>query len=130
MDDGISFDPKSLHVDAKRDDTRYGGLRLRLVGRIDKVRSALQIDVGFGDAITPEPQTVEFPILLSDLTAPTLRVYPVYTVIAEKYHTMTTLSLANSRLKDFFDIATIARRTDLDGATLVRAIGAIGTLFG
>jgi hypothetical protein len=54
--------------------------------------------VGFGDAVTPEPQTVEFPILLSDLTAPTLRVYPVYTVIAEEYHAMTTLGLANSRL--------------------------------
>ena len=124
LDDGIAFDPQSVRVDSIRDDNRYGGLRVRLNGRIANVRCALQIDVGFGDAVTPEPQTVVFPALLDDLAAPMLKVYPVYTVIAEKYHAMTILGLANSRMKDFFDIATIARRTDLDGATLARAIGA------
>ncbi len=124
MDDGIAFDPQSVRADSIQDDNRYGGLRVRLNGRIDNVRCALQIDVGFGDAVTPEPQTAVFPVLLDDLAAPTLKVYPVYTVIAEKYHAMTILGLANSRMKDFFDIATIARRTDLDGATLARAIGA------
>ncbi len=124
MDDGIAFDPQSVRADSIRDDNRYGGLRVRLNGRIDNVRCALQVDVGFGDAVTPEPPTVVFPVLLDDLTAPTLKVYPVYTVISEKYHAMTILGLANSRMKDFFDIGTIARRTDLDGATLARAIGA------
>ena len=124
LDDGIAFDPQSVRVDSIRDDNRYGGLRVRLNGRIANVRCALQIDVGFGDAVTPEPQTVVLPALLDDLAAPMLKVYPVYTVIAEKYHAMTILGLANSRMKDFFDIATIARRTDLDGATLARAIGA------
>ena len=124
MDDGIAFDPQSVRADSIRDDNRYGGLRVRLTGHIGNVRCALQIDVGFGDAVTPEPQTVMFPVLLADLAAPRLRVYPVYTVIAEKYHAMVILGLANTRMKDFFDIATIARRTDLDGATLARAIGA------
>lgn len=124
MDDGIAFDPQSVRADSIRDDNRYGGLRVRLNGRIDNVRCALQIDVGCGDAVTPEPQTVVFPVLLDDLAAPTLKIYPVYAVIAEKYHAMTVLGLANSRMKDFFDIDTIARRTDLDGATLARAIGA------
>ena len=124
MDDGIAFDPQSVRADSIRDDNVYGGLRVRLTGRIDNVRCALQIDVGFGDAVTPEPQTVVFPVLLADLAAPSLKVYPVYTVISEKYHAMTILGLANTRMKDFFDIATIARRTDLDGATLARAIGA------
>ena len=124
MDDGIAFDPQSVRADSIRDDNRYGGLRVRLNGRIANVRCALQIDVGFGDAVTPEAQTAVFPVLLDDLAAPTLRVYPVYTVIAEKYHAMTILGLANTRMKDFFDIATIARRTDLDGATLARALAA------
>jgi hypothetical protein len=55
--------------------------------------------------------------LLDDFEAPTLRVYPVYTVIAEKYQAMVMLGQANSRMKDFFDLAVIARRTELDGAT-------------
>ena len=124
LDDGIAFDPQSVRADTIREDNRYGGLRVRLNGRIDNVRCALQIDVGFGDAVTPEPQTVLFPVLLDDLAAPTLRVYPVYTVIAEKYHAMVMLGLANTRMKDFFDIATIAQRTDLNGATLAQAIAA------
>ena len=124
LDDGIAFDPQSVRADTIREDNRYGGLRVRLNGRIANVRCALQIDVGFGDAVTPEPQTVVFPVLLDDLAAPTLRVYPVYSVIAEKYHALTILGIANSRMKDFFDIATIARRTDLDGATMAQAIAA------
>jgi hypothetical protein len=62
--------------------------------------------------------------LLGDFQAPTLRVYPVYTVIAEKYQAMVMLGQANSRMKDFFDLAVIARRTELDGATLATAIAA------
>ena len=124
LDDGIAFDPRSVRADVIREDNRYGGLRVRLTGRIGNARCALQIDVGFGDAVTPEPQTVSFPVLLDDMAAPTLKVYPVYTVIAEKFHAMTVLGLANTRMKDFFDIAVIAQRTDLDGATLARAVAA------
>ena len=124
MDDGIVFDPQSVRADPIREDNRYGGLRVRLTARIGNVRCALQIDVGFGDAVTPEAQSVLFPVLLNDLPAPRLKVYPVYTVIAEKYHAMVVLGLANSRMKDFYDIAVIAQRTELDGATLARAVAA------
>ena len=124
LNDGIVFDPQSVRADAIRDDNQYGGQRVRLNGRISNVRCALQVDVGFGDAVTPDPQWVVFPVLLPDLTAPKLRVYPVYTVIAEKYHAMVVLGLANSRMKDFYDIAVIAKRTELQGAILAQAIAA------
>lgn len=80
--------------------------------------------LGFGDAVTPRPQTAAYATLLGDFPAPTLRVYPVYTVIAEKYQAMVMLGQANSRMKDFFDLAVIARRTELDVATLAAAITA------
>jgi hypothetical protein len=80
--------------------------------------------VGFGDAVTPEAETVAFPTLLQDFQAPVLRVYPVYTVIAEKYQAMVMLGQANSRMKDFYDLAVIGRRTELNGATLAEAIAA------
>ena len=124
LGDGIVFDPDSVKADAIREDNTYGGTRITLVARIGSARCALQIDVGFGDAVTPEPQTVAYPTLLGDFPAPTLRVYPVYTVIAEKYQAMVMLGQANSRMKDFFDLAVIARRTELDGATLAAAIAA------
>lgn len=124
LGDGIVFDPESVQAQAIREDNTYGGTRITLVSRIGSARCALQIDVGFGDAVTPGPQTVAYPTLLNDFKAPTLRVYPVYTVIAEKYQAMVMLGQANSRLKDFFDLAVIARRTELDGATLAAAITA------
>ena len=124
LGDGIVFDPNSVKAISIREDNTYGGTRITLVARIGSARCALQIDVGFGDAVTPGPQTVAYPTLLDDFPAPTLRVYPVYTVIAEKYQAMVMLGQANSRMKDFFDLAVIARRTELDGATLAAAIAA------
>ncbi|CAM5788438.1 nucleotidyl transferase AbiEii/AbiGii toxin family protein [Ottowia pentelensis] len=124
LGDGIVFDPESVKVQAIREDNSYGGTRITLVARIGSARCALQIDVGFGDAVTPGPLTVTYPTLLGDFRAPTLRVYPVYTVVAEKYQAMVMLGQANSRMKDFFDLAVIARRTQLDGATLAAAIAA------
>lgn len=124
MEDGIVFDLASVRADAIREDNIYGGTRIDLVAHIGSARCSLQIDVGFGDAVTPEAQRAVFPTLLNDFPAPTLRVYPVYTVIAEKYQAMVMLGMANSRMKDFYDLAVIARRTALDGATLAGAIAA------
>jgi hypothetical protein len=124
LEDGIAFDSQSVRAEPIREDNLYGGTRVRLNGRIGNVNCALQIDVGFGDAVTPAPRSVIFPVLLEDLKAPTLRVYPVYTVIAEKYHAMTVLALANTRMKDFYDLAVIAQRSDLEGGTLAQAIAA------
>lgn len=124
LGDAIVFDPASVKADAIREDNTYGGTRITLVARIGSARCSLQIDVGFGDAVTPGPQTVAYPTLLGDFPAPVLRVYPVYTVIAEKYQAMVMLGQANSRMKDFFDLSVIARRTELDGGTLAAAIAA------
>lgn len=124
LDDGIVFDPESVRAEPIREDNVYGGVRVRLVGRIGSSRCSLQVDVGFGDAVTPEPESVAYPTLLHDFESLKLKVYPVYTVIAEKYQAMVTLGAANTRLKDFYDLAVIARRTKLDGAMLARAIAA------
>jgi hypothetical protein len=124
LGDGIVFDTGSIRADPIREDTVYGGTRVRLIGRIGTTRCSLQVDVGFGDAVTPGPELASYPVLLPGFDAPRLRVYPVYTVIAEKYHAMVLLGAANSRMKDFHDIATIAQRTELDGATLAKAIAA------
>ncbi len=124
LNDGVAFDAGSVRAAAIREEAEYGGVRVRLGGRINNVRLALQIDVGFGDAVTPNAETGVLPALLDDLEAPTLRVYPVYTVIAEKYHAMVVLGMANTRMKDFYDVAVIAMRTSLDGALLARAVRA------
>lgn len=81
------------------------------------------MNVGFGDAITPGTTEVEFPALL-DFPAPRLRAYPRETVVAEKLEATVKLGLANSRMKDFHDLAVLSRLFAFDGALLVRAIRA------
>lgn len=122
-DDGVHFDPGTLTVGLIREEQEYGGVRVELVARVTNARVRLQVDVGFGDAITPEATVVEFPPLL-DFPAPLLRAYPRETVVAEKLEAMVQLGLANSRMKDFYDVAVLARTFDFDGELLTRAIRA------
>ena len=122
-DDGVNSDPVSLTVGPIREDQEYGGIRHEIVAQITTAKVRLQVDVGFGDAITPEAGFAEFPALL-DFPAPHLRTYPRETVVAEKLEAMVQLGVANSRMKDFHDVAVLAREFDFDGELLVRAIRA------
>ena len=76
VDDGMVFDADSIIIKEIREDARYGGLRVRLLGKLGKARSTVQLDVGYGDAVTPGPEEVLYPTLLDDLPAPRLHVYP------------------------------------------------------
>lgn len=121
-EDGISFNPTSIIVDEIRKNTGYVGARVILSGELAKARCKIQIDIGFGDAVTPEPIEATYPVLLDDLPAPCLRAYPVYTVIAEKLHAITMLGMANSRLKDYLDLMVMFDREEIDENILAHAI--------
>ncbi len=95
-----------------------------LLATLDGARCQIQADVGFGDAVTPEPLEVEYPTILKDLDAPRLHAYPHYTVVAEKFEALSKLGMTNSRMKDYFDLWILARHTDFDGETLCQAIKA------
>lgn len=123
VDDGLVFDPDSVRAEEIREDNTYGGVRVRLLAKLGSAEVPVQIDVGVGDAVTPAPETVDFPALL-EFPAPRVRTYPAYTVVAEKFEAMTKLGIANTRMKDFHDVWFLTRRSQLDGATLRRAIDA------
>lgn len=123
VDDGIVFDPKSVQAEEIREDNAYGGVRVRLMGKLGTAEIPVQIDVGVGDAVTPAPETATFPALL-DFPAPRVRMYPVYTVVAEKFEAMVKLGIANTRMKDFHDVWFLAHRFEFDGPTLRKAIEA------
>jgi hypothetical protein len=123
-EDGVVFDLSTIAVGEIREEARYGGLRVRLTGNLAQARCHLQLDVGYGDAVTPGPDDVNYPTLLDDLPAPRLRVYPRASVVAEKLEAIISLGMANSRMKDFFDILALAREGRLDPALLGEAIAA------
>jgi len=125
--DGILLDAASVRGAELRKKAGYGGVRIDLVGRLDGARIPLQIDIGFGDAVSPGPEPVTYPVLLQDLPAPLLRAYPKYTVIAEKFHAICLLGMANTRMKDYFDLSILLSENDIEPAQLRTAVEATFT---
>lgn len=124
VDDGIEFDPAATKVEGIREDARYGGLRVRVSGTLDGSLCTAQLDIGFGDAVTPDPTVVDYPTLLGDVPAPRLRVYPRESVISEKLEAIVSLGMANSRMKDYYDLLALVREERVDRDLLVDAIRA------
>jgi predicted nucleotidyltransferase component of viral defense system len=121
--DGLKFDADSVRVDEIREGQEYEGQRVRIPARLGNARIDLQIDIGFGDAVTPDAKEIEYPTLL-DFPAPRLRAYPPETVVVEKLQAMVFWGMANSRMKDFYDLWIISKRMSFDGAMLVEAMRA------
>ena len=122
--DGLNFDPASIVVAPIREQTNYGGFRLSLRAKLGRSLCSVQWDVGFGDAVTPAAIETDFPVLLKEFPAPHLRVYPRETVFAEKLEAIASLGIANSRMKDYFDLRALIHEDAVNRVTLAAAIQA------
>jgi predicted nucleotidyltransferase component of viral defense system len=122
VDDGIVFDVQSVKGSEIRKQEGYSGVRVDMRALLDGARIALQIDVGFGDAVTPKPQNVSYPVLLAEFAMPQLRAYPKYTVVAEKLHAICVLGMANTRMKDYFNLWVLLQDAELRDVELRRAV--------
>ena len=122
-DDGLIFLADTVQAAVMKEEEQYEGLRLKFEARLATARIPIQIDIGFGDAITPAADEILYPAIL-DFPAPTLMTYPRETVVAEKFQAMVMLGIANSRMKDFYDIWSLARMFEFSGRSLASAIQA------
>lgn len=120
-DDGVEFDVRGLKAAPIREEMKYGGVRVNTTATIDGARVPIQIDIGFGDAITPAPVEIDYPTLL-DNPAPRLQAYPAETVVAEKFEALVSLGITNSRLKDFYDLWLIAQTFEFRHSVLREAV--------
>lgn len=123
VDDGLYFQTDEITGEQIREDQVYGGIRIKISACLGKTHIPLQVDIGFGDAVTPDPEEVSIPSLL-DLPNPRLRAYSQETVIAEKAQAMVVLGMANSRMKDFYDLWALAQNHEFDGDSLSKALHA------
>lgn len=121
--DGLEFDQASVRVEEIRENQEYRGQRVKLNASLERATIHLQIDIGFGDVITPAAEVIEYPTLLA-LPAPRIQAYPRDTVVAEKLQTIVSLGMINSRMKDFYDLWIISRQFPFEGGLLVDAIKA------
>ena len=119
--DGLTFDPDSIQSERITEDADYEGIRVRFRETLDSARVSMQIDIGFGDIVYPEPEESDLPTIL-DSPAPRLLCYSRESAIAEKFEAMVKLGVLNSRMKDFYDIWLLSRQFDFDGAKLAEAI--------
>lgn len=121
--DGLEFVPETVRSSVISEEQKYQGIRINLRAFLSgsRTRSDVQVDIGYGDPITPSAINTEFPTLL-DLPKPRIKAYPPETVVAEKFEAIVRHGLANTRLKDFYDLEAISRKFAFQGETLSQAI--------
>ena len=123
-EDGVSFDSDTIETGEIAITKEYHGVRVSLMAHLDTAQQRISMDVGFGDVITPYPQQLAFPALIDTVPGTTILTYSLETVVAEKFQAMISLSIGNSRMKDFFDVYQIMTRQDIDAEILGEAIKA------
>lgn len=121
QDDGIVFDGEAVEGTRIREEDEYDGVRVKFRAELAGAHIPMQVDIGFGDAVYPEPELASFPVLLP-MDAPLIRAYPREATIAEKFHAMVVLDIRNSRMKDFYDIWFMANTWEFEMESLRKAI--------
>jgi hypothetical protein len=122
-DDGLVFDFNNLTTTAIREEAEYGGIRLRTIAFLEKSQIPVIIDIGFGDALLPSAQALEYPSMLG-METPSINTYPPAMVVAEKFQAMVALGVINGRMKDYFDLWAISQSVHIAASDLDMAIGA------
>lgn len=121
IEDGLSFATTTMTLDGITEEAKYQGHRLKVECYLGKIHTNLKIDIGFGDAIFPEPVQMAYPTLL-DSEPITISAYSLESVIAEKIDAMIALDIRNSRMKDFYDVHMILTSQPIDDTCLEKAI--------
>lgn len=120
-DDGVTFDLDTMTSEIITEASEYPGIRIKTICYLGRSRSTIQFDIGFGDAFIPHAETMVYPSLLK-MNEIEILVYSKESIIAEKFHAMVSLAMANSRMKDFYGISMMAEENDFDGSILYAAI--------
>lgn len=121
QEDCVIFDSTSMTIEDIKENDKYAGLRIKVIARLGNIRQNLQVDIGFGDVITPAPVEMQYPVLL-EMPPPCLMAYSIETVMAEKFEAMISLAELNSRMKDFYDLHRLLLSEDYDKTLLYQAI--------
>jgi predicted nucleotidyltransferase component of viral defense system len=123
-EDGLAFDngENDIKVEDISLDKEYNGVTVTVTAHLDTIVQPFSMDIGFGDIVVPEPQELDYPLLLDDMPEVSINAYSLETVVAEKFQTMIDRALANSRMKDFYDVYSILSSDKMDKGILSDAI--------
>lgn len=121
VEDGIVYLAESVRAEVIREENEYDGIRIKLEFKIGRAGQFMQVDIGFGDSVSPPATEIQFPTIL-EMPSPNLKAYTRDTVVAEKVEAMISLGYANSRMKDFYDVYKLSKEFDFEGKTLKKSI--------
>lgn len=121
VDDGIVFQIGGIRVVEAGKERGYPGFKVYVPVKFGETSTTLEFDVSFGEAITPGPLWRDFPTLVS-LPSPRIRVYPLESVVSEKFEAVVRNGMGNTRMKDFYDLAVLASRVRFESAPLSEAV--------
>lgn len=122
-DDGLVFQSDAIIGERIKPDQEYEGVRIQFIALLQRARIPIQVDIGFGDVITPGPAVLQFPSMLG-FSTPAIATYPRETVVAEKLQAMVQLGISNSRMKDFFDLWIMSQHFEFSCEQLANAVQA------
>ncbi len=123
QDDGVTFDAGGVRLEEAGMDRGYTGYKVTVPIRYGDDPSTLQFDVGFGEAIAPDPEWHAYPSI-ARLPAVRIHAYPLETFLSEKFETNGQCDMGKTRLKDYYDLGFFAARAGLEGERLCRAVWA------
>ncbi len=121
-DDGVMYLTDTAKARTIREDNLYSGVRVTMNATVAAAVVRLQLDINFGDPITPAPSTITYPVLRDDFAPVQILGYPLATVLAEKLTTSIQLGAANTRIRDYADIWTLTGLYDLEAVQLRAAL--------
>ena len=101
IDDGVSF--QIISIKDIRLEAEYSGFRLNILSKLGNNKTYITVELTTGDVITPKETKYNYNCIFEDKKIPIMS-YPLETVLAEKFHSMITRGILNTRLKDFYDV--------------------------
>lgn len=119
IEDNVSFEMKNSKP--IREDDDYGGLRYNIVAKFDNIRVDLSIDIATGDLITPREIEYDYKMMFEDRNFK-IMTYNIESIIAEKFQTVVSRGILNSRMKDYYDLHYLITYKNFSKENLKNAI--------
>lgn len=123
LEDGVTFSITS--VTNIMTDFEYPGIRMMLEATLDRMRQSIKLDISTDDVITPSAVEYEYKLMFEDRTI-SLLTYNTETLLAEKVQTIFARGIANTRMRDFYDVYGIVKMNaeKIDKDVLIEAFHA------
>jgi hypothetical protein len=122
LDDCVVFDSSKIKSELINESGIYQGFRIFIPCSMGAIKNRIQIDIGYGDKLSKLPIEIDVPVLLPENGNLKLIAYNLETSLAEKFESIVSLGLVNSRMKDFYDLLFFASGFSLNSKELINSI--------